>query len=90
MVTKPRFSREEFSRRGDEIYERQVAPQVESRDAGKFVAIDIETGAFEVASDELVASDRLLDRLPGAQVWLRQIGTRFAHRFGPRHPVGLR
>ena len=86
MVTKPRFSREEFSRRGDEIYERQVAPQVESRDAGKFVAIDIETGAFEVASDELAASDRM----PGAQVWLRQIGTRFAHRFGPRYPAGLR
>ncbi len=90
MVTKPRLSREEFSRRGDEIYERQVAPKVESRHAGKFVAIDIETGAFEVASEELVASDRLLDRLPGAQVWLRQIGTRFAHRFGPHHPAGLR
>jgi hypothetical protein len=90
MVTQPRYSKEEFSRRGDEIYERQVEPYVENRDAGKFVAIDVETGAFEVDQSELAASDRLLARLPGAQVWLRQIGARFTHRFGLRRLASLR
>lgn len=43
-VSKPRYSQEEFARLGDEVYERNIAPRVEAADAGKFVAIDIETG----------------------------------------------
>lgn len=66
-VRQPRYSKEEFARRGDEIYESQVRPQVEAGNHGKIVAIDIETGAFEVADDLLVASKRLLVRLPDAQ-----------------------
>jgi hypothetical protein len=49
---------------------------------GKFVAIDIETGVYEIDGDELVASDRLLARLPDAQIWLRQVGSRYVRRFG--------
>src|SRR5581483_11934154 len=49
---------------------------------GKFVAIDIETGAYEVDADELAASDRLLTRVPNAQIWLRRIGTCHARHFG--------
>lgn len=46
-VRQPRYSKEEFARRGDAIYESQVRPQVEAGNRGKIVAIDIETGAFE-------------------------------------------
>jgi hypothetical protein len=35
--------------RGDEIYESQIRAQVEEGNHGKIVAIDLETGAFEVA-----------------------------------------
>jgi hypothetical protein len=84
MPTQPRYSKEEFARRGDEIYERQIGPAVEEGNEGKFVAIDIETGAFEVDVDELAASDRLLARNSEAQVWLRRIGSRHVRRFGPR------
>jgi hypothetical protein len=80
-----RYSREEFARRGDEIYERSVLPHVRTGDEGKFVAIDIVSGDHEIGSDELVASDRLRSRHPNAQIWLRQIGSRYAHRFGTRH-----
>ena len=45
------YSKEEFARRGNEIYHTQVRPQVEEGNHGKIVAIDIETGAFEVADD---------------------------------------
>lgn len=85
MTIRPRYSREEFARRGDEIYERDVASRLAPDDEGKFVLIDIETGAYEVDRDEVVASDRLLSRLPDAQVWFRQVGSRYAHRFGPRN-----
>jgi hypothetical protein len=36
---KPRYSKEEFARRGDEIYESQVRSQVEEGNHGKIVAI---------------------------------------------------
>ena len=82
MKSQPRYSREEFARRGDEIYERALRSTLERGNEAKFVAIDIETEAYEIGADELAASDRLLARVPNAQIWLRRIGSRYAHRFG--------
>jgi hypothetical protein len=79
-----RYGKEEFARRGNEIYESQVRPQVERGNHGKIVAIDIETGAFELAKDTMTASDRLLERCPHAQIWCVRIGHRGVHRFGVR------
>jgi len=61
-----------------------VRQQVEQGNHGKIVAIDIETGAFEVADEILTATDRLFDRLPEAQPWIVRIGHRAVHRFGSR------
>lgn len=80
----PRYSKEEFSRRGDEIYESQVRSQVEEGNHSKIVAIDIETGAFEVADTPIAATDRLYDRYPDAQPWVIRIGHRAVYRFGSR------
>jgi hypothetical protein len=81
-VQQLRYSKEDFARRGNEIYEFQVRPQVEQGNYGKIVAIDIETGAFELAKDTMTASDRLLKRCPDAQIWCVRIGHRGVHRFG--------
>jgi hypothetical protein len=75
---------EEFARRGDALYESKIRPLVEAGNKGKFVVIDIETGEYEVDEDELKASDRLLERVPNAQVWLVRVGSRYARRFGGR------
>ena len=88
-VLQPRYSKEEFARRGEEIYERDIRPRVEASHAGKFIVIDIETGAYEIDADELVASDRLLAHHPDAQVWLGRIGSRFVRRFGVRSSRGM-
>ncbi|MDB9433064.1 hypothetical protein [Microcystis aeruginosa] len=64
------------------MYQSQVRPQVEEGNYGKIVAIDIETGAFELAKDTMTASDRLLERCPDAQIWCVRIGHRGVHRFG--------
>ncbi len=87
-VIRPRYSKEEFARRGDEIYERSIRPTLKAEDEGKFVVIDIETGDYEVDADELAASDRLEARVPGAQVWLRRVGSRFVRHFGGRGGSG--
>jgi hypothetical protein len=76
------YTKEEFARRGNEIYESQVRPQVEEGNHGKIVAIDIETGAFELAKDTMTASDRLLERYPDAQIWCVRIGHKGVYRFG--------
>lgn len=83
-VRQPRYSKEEFARRGDEIYESQVRPQVEEGNHGKIVAIDIETGAFEVADNTIAAVDCLYERYPDAQPWVIRIGHRAVYRFGSR------
>lgn len=83
-IAQPQYSKEEFARRGDTIYERDIAPHVNAGDAGKFVVIDLNTGAYEIDADELVASDRLYARQPDAQVWLTRVGSRYARRFGAR------
>jgi hypothetical protein len=59
---RPKYSKEEFARRGDAIYDRDVAPNVKSGQKGRFVAIDIETGDFKIDPDEMTAFDRLLAR----------------------------
>lgn len=83
-IPRLRYSKEEFARRGNEIYESQVRPEVEEGNYGRIVAIDIETGAFELANDTMTASDRLLERCPDAQIWCVRIGHQGVHRFGVR------
>jgi hypothetical protein len=85
-VRQPRYSKEEFAQRGKAIYEDQVRSQVEQGNDGKIVAIDIETGAFEVGDDSLTAAKQLLIRYPDAQIFGIRIGHRAVHRFGFRSP----
>jgi hypothetical protein len=83
-VRQPRYSKEEFAQRGDALYESEVRAQVEEGNHGKIVAIDLETGAFEVDVSEIAACDRLEARHPDAQVWMVRIGSRHVRRFGGR------
>ncbi len=54
-IRQPRYSREEFARRGNEIYERQIRSQMEEGNKGKIVAIDIETGDYSLGDNILSA-----------------------------------
>jgi hypothetical protein len=80
----PRYSKEEHARRGTTLYEQQVRPLVEVGNHGKVVALDVDSGAFEVAEDTLTGCQRLLARYPDAQIWCVRIGHPAVHRFGLR------
>jgi hypothetical protein len=82
--TKRRYSKEEFARRGDALYENEIRPHLKDDDKGKFLAIDIETGAYELDTDEMEVCDRLRARIPDAQIWMMRVGYRAAHSFGGR------
>ena len=79
--TKRRYSKEEFARRGDALVESKVRPNLTAADKDKFVAIDIETGEYELDKNELKAADRLRKRLPEAQIWLVHVTLGYLHRF---------
>jgi hypothetical protein len=80
-------SKEEFARCGDEIYERQIRDKIEPGNEGKVVAIDVETGDYEMGDDELSASDRLVSRHPDAEIWFVRVGHRALHRIGRQSPA---
>ena len=83
-VLEPRYSKEECAQRGQTIYERDIRPHLGAGDDGKFVAIDIETGAYELDRDDYTATERLLSCHPHAQIWLLRVGQRTAYRLGGR------
>ncbi len=87
--TQRRYSKEEFARRGDEVYGHDVQPHLTRADQGRFAAVDIETGAYEVDADELTACNRLRERVPDAQIWLVRVGSPFVYRFGYLKVQGL-
>jgi hypothetical protein len=73
---------EAFSRRGTEIFERDVRPRLRPGDDDKFVAIDIESGEFELDCDDYAATERLLARVPRAKIWIARVGQKVAYRIG--------
>lgn len=80
--TQSKYDKDEFARRGEELFEREIRAKVTGEDPRKMVLIDIESGDFEVDFDELAASDRLRARHPEAQVWMRRVGSRISRRIG--------
>lgn len=87
-IREARYSREEFARRGQEIYDRVVRAALQPEDEDKFVALDIESGSYEMDRDDYTAVDRLLKRLPDAQIWLMRVGQKTPYRIGARLETG--
>jgi hypothetical protein len=84
-IRQPRYSKEEFAQRGDALYDSQIRSQIdEQSDRGRIVAINIETGAFEIADSIVTASEHLLNRVPDAQTWFIRIGHQAVYHFGAR------
>ena len=82
LVRQPRYRPEEAARLGDVIYDKTIRPQVEADNKGKYVAIDIETGSWEMDVDENVASEHLLARVPDSQTYMTRVGYGYVRRFG--------
>ena len=73
-ATEPRRTLEELASLGGAIFDRQVRPALRPEDDGKFVAIDVETGEYEVNEDDYAAVMRLRARKPAADIWLMRAG----------------
>ncbi|HET6575233.1 MAG TPA: hypothetical protein VFG68_16625 [Fimbriiglobus sp.] len=73
-AAEPRRSPDELARLGADVFDRQVRPLLRPEDNGKFVAIDISTGDYEVDEDDYAAVTQLRARRPSAEVWLERAG----------------
>lgn len=87
------YTKEETARLGDEVYERRVRPNVdEQADRGKFVAIDTQSGDWEMDADEMQAARRLRERRPQARgrMWFTRVGLGYGAKIGgrPRKEAG--
>ena len=82
MTTPTRRTAEETGRLGDEIYERDIRPQVEETHHGKIVAIDVDSGDYAIAGTALAAADALRERRPALNVWAVRVGYPTLRTFG--------
>jgi hypothetical protein len=81
-ATETRRSPEELARLGAEAFDRRVRPVLRPDDDGKFVAIDVGSGDFEIDDDDYAAVVRLRKRSPQAEIWLGRVGAPAAYRMG--------
>jgi hypothetical protein len=89
VVRQLRYSKEEFARRGDKIYESQVRSRVEEGKYHKIVDLDFETESFKFDASELLACDRFEAHHPDAEIWIVRIGSGYVRRCGGRTKISL-
>lgn len=68
------YTTDEVVAKGREIYESRIKPLVEPAHKGDYVIIDVDTGDYEIDSDEMAASRRARAKRPD--------GARYGHRVG--------
>jgi hypothetical protein len=73
---------DELAALGQDVFDREVRPAIRPEDDGKFVAIDVSTGDYEIDEDDYAAVTRLRAREPAADVWLMRAGSPTAYRMG--------
>jgi hypothetical protein len=79
-AAEPRRSLDEIARLGREAFDRHVRPVLRPEDDGKFVAIDVDTGEYEIDADDYTAVTRMRGRKPTAETWLMRVGEKAAYK----------
>ena len=80
-----RRPKEETTRLGREIYERDIKTQVQAGHHGEYIAIDVETEDWAMSDDVLAAAESLRAQQPSTlDVYLLRVGYRALHHFGGR------
>jgi hypothetical protein len=82
MTTHRDYTDQEIERRGEAIYAERIHPTVGPEDNGKFVTIDIETGAWDMGVDVLALAARLHENHPEAALYTLRVGFPYTARIG--------
>ncbi len=77
-----RFASDEIAERGQALYENAIRDSLGPNARGKFLVLDIETGDYEIDSDELAAVKRAREKHPGAAFYILRVGHQTVYRLG--------
>lgn len=80
------YTAQEIARRGKELYERRIRASVEPEHEGRFLVVDVESGGYALADDELEAFALAREEHPEGVLYLLRVGHRAAHRIGVGAP----
>jgi hypothetical protein len=69
-------------RLGQQIFESRIESTLRPEDHGKFIAIDVDTGHYEMDRDQLAAGDRIHTLRTGARVFMMRVGHKGLEKFG--------
>ena len=83
-VQKSQYTREEIGRIGEEVYRRDIRSQVLPEHKGKFLVLDIESGDYEIDSNDLSAEEILRARRPNGVLFGLRIGYTSAYTLAGR------
>ena len=75
-----RYTPQEVESRGEAMYAQRIRNKLDPQHKGKFLVIDIETGDYEIDTDDLVATQHLLTTHPNAVIYGVRIGSPTAYR----------
>lgn len=78
------FTGNEIVERGQRLYDERIRGEVEPGNRGKFLVVNVETGEYEMDTDDLVASRRAKARFPDAPLFTLRVGYPAAYRLGSR------
>ncbi len=87
MATATNTDKKEIARRGQAIYDERIRHKVEAEHRGKFLAVDIESGDYEIDAESLAAFNRAREKNADAVLYLVRIGYRTAYSLGGRLQV---
>jgi len=83
----PRYSSEEISARGQALYERRIQGSLTASDRGKLLVLDIESGDFQLDTDELAAVKRARAEHPDGAFYVLRVGHSAAYHLGGPPPL---
>ena len=79
---------EDLATRGRRLYEGLIRVKVPQGNEGKFLALDVDTGEYELDAEAIVALRRAQAKRPAAALYLVRIGHKSAYHLGGRSLPG--
>lgn len=77
---------EDLATRGRRLYEGSIRDKVPQGNEGKFLALDVDTGEYELDAEAILALRRAQAKRPDAALYLVRIGQKSAYHLGACAP----
>lgn len=76
------MSPEELARRGQAYYDQHLRAELEPEHNGEFLALEVESGDYELGQSQIAALDRAEASHPDSVFYILRVGHRTAARIG--------